>query len=454
MQNGIDPAVTSPTEYRQLARDIFSELIAIDTTEASGDVTAAGQVVARRLLAAGLPEDDVTQVGPHPRKMNLVARLRGSGARGPLLLLAHLDVVDADPAEWDTDPFELVEQDGFFYGRGTSDQKAMASIWAANLVRLLNERVVSDRDIILALTADEEGGPQNGAKWLTENRRDLVDAEMGINEGGIGRIKNGRRVSHNLQASEKVYVDFELCARGASGHSSLPTPDNSIYHLAAALGRIAGFTFPVQLGEVARAFFERMSRIETGQVADDMRALLDTGDEAAAARLSEVPQYNGMMRTTCAATRLDAGQSNNTIPQSARAILNCRLLPGTDPDEVARQLAEVIADERLVLTQVKAGKASPPSPLTPEVLGAVERITEEMWPGVPVVPVMGIGATDSLYFRAAGIPMYGVSGIFFDVDDVRVHAPNERLSVSSYFEGQEFLYRLVRALSGQDGTRS
>lgn len=448
MQNGIDPAVTSPAEYRQLARDLFSELIAIDTTEATGDVTAAGQVVARRLIAAGLPEGDVTQAGPHPRKMNLVARLRGSGARGPLLLLAHLDVVDADPAEWSTPPYEMVERDGFFYGRGTTDQKAMASIWAATLVRLLNEGVAPDRDIILALTADEEGGPQNGAKWLTENRRDLVDAEMGINEGGIGRMKEGRRVSNNLQASEKVYVDFELCARGASGHSSLPTPDNSIYHLAAALGRIARFTFPVQLGEVARAFFERMSRIEAGPMADDMRALLDTGDPDAAARLSEVPQYNGMMRTTCVATRLDAGQGNSTIPQHARAILNCRLLPGTNPEEVARQLVPVIADERLVLTQVSAAKPSPPSPLTPEVVGAVERITEEMWPGVPVIPVMGIGATDSLYFRAAGIPMYGVSGIFFDVDDVRAHAPDERISIRSYFEGQEFLYRLVRALSG------
>lgn len=446
MHNG--PGPTSPQEYRQLARDIFAELIAIDTTDATGDVTPAAQAVARRLHAAGFGEDEVSIVGPHPRKMNLVARLRGTGARGPLLLLAHLDVVDADPAEWSTPPFEMVEKDGFFYGRGTTDQKAMASIWTANLVRLRREGIVPDRDVMLALTADEEGGPHNGSRWLTENRRDLVDAAMGINEGGFGRMKGGRRISNNLQASEKVYLDFELCARGTAGHSSLPTADNSIHHLAAALGRLAGFRFPVQLGEVARAFFERMSRIESGPVADDMRALLATGDAAAAERLSAVPQYNGMMRTTVAATRLDAGQSNNTIPQTARAILNCRLLPGTDPEDVARQLVEVIADDRVTVSQLLAPKPSPPSPLTPEVLDAVEGITEEMWPGVPVVPVMGIGATDSLYFRAAGIPMYGVSGIFLDVDDVRAHAPDERISVAAYYEGQEFLYRLVRALTG------
>lgn len=447
MQNGLDPAATSPAEYRQLARDIFAELIAIDTTDATGNVTTAAETVARRLCEAGFGDDDVTLAGPNPRKMNVVARLRGSGAREPLLLLAHLDVVDADPAEWSTPPYELVEQDGFFYGRGTTDQKAMASIWTATLVRLRREGIVPDRDLVVVLTADEEGGPHNGAKWLTENRRDLVEAAMGINEGGFGRMKAGRRISNNLQASEKVYADFELVARGTAGHSSLPTADNSIYHLSAALGRIAAFRFPVQLGEVARAFFERMSSIESGSMADDMRALLDHGDLEAAERLCVVPQYNGMMRTTCAATRLDAGQTNNTIPQTARAVVNCRLLPGADPEDVARTLVEVIADERVTLSQVKTSRPSPPSPLTPEVVDAVERITEEMWPGVPVVPVMGIGATDSLYFRSAGIPMYGVTGIFLDVDDVRAHAPDERISVAAYYEGQEFLYRLVRALS-------
>lgn len=449
MPNLIEPAApTSPEEYRRLARDIFRELIEIDTTDRSGDVTAAAQAVRVRLMEAGFAEEDVHLAGPHPRKMNLVARMRGSGARGPLLMLAHLDVVDADPSEWQTPPFEFVERDGFFYGRGTTDQKAMASIWAANFIRMRREEIVPDRDLILALTADEEGGEHNGARWLTHERRDLVDAAMGINEGGFGRMRGGRRISNNLQASEKVYLDLELVARGTAGHSSVPTDDNSIYHLAAALGRIAAHPFPVQLGEVARAFFERMSRIESGVMADDMRALLaGTADAEAIARLTAVPQYHGMTRTTWAATRLDAGQSNNTIPQTARAIVNCRLLPGESPDEVARLMREVVADERIEVRQVIAAKPSPPSPLTPEVMDAVESVTGQMWPGVPVVPVMGIGATDSLYFRQAGIPMYGVTGIFLDVDDVRAHAPDERISIQSYFEGQEFLYRLVRALS-------
>ncbi|HEU4885039.1 MAG TPA: M20/M25/M40 family metallo-hydrolase [Longimicrobium sp.] len=449
MQNHIEPAApTSPDEYRKLARDIFRELIEIDTTDGSGDVTEAAEAVARRLREAGFAEEDLSLVGPHPRKMNLVARMRGTGARGPLLMLAHLDVVEADPAEWETPPFQFDERDGFYYGRGTTDQKAMASIWTANLIRMRREGIVPDRDLILALTADEEGGQHNGARWLVQERRDLVDAAMGINEGGYGRIKNGRRISNNLQASEKVYLDLELTARGTAGHSSIPTDDNAIYHLAAALGRIAAYEFPVQLGEVARAFFERMSRVDTGPLADDMRALLaGTADAEAIARLTAVPQYHGMTRNTWAATRVDAGQSNNTIPQAARAIVNCRLLPGESAEAMERLMNEVVADERISVQIAVASKPSPPSPLTPEVMEAVEGVSEAMWPGVPVVPVMGIGATDSLYFRAAGIPMYGASGLFLDVDDVRAHAPNERILIQSYYEGQEFLYRLVHALS-------
>jgi acetylornithine deacetylase/succinyl-diaminopimelate desuccinylase-like protein len=449
MQNHIEPAAaTSPDEYRQLARDIFRELIEIDTTDGSGDVTEAAEAVARRLREAGFAEEDLSLVGPHPRKMNLVARMRGTGARAPLLMLAHLDVVEADPAEWETPPFQFDERDGFYYGRGTTDQKAMASIWTANLIRMRREGTVPDRDLILALTADEEGGQHNGARWLVQERRDLVDAAMGINEGGYGRLKGGRRISNNLQASEKVYLDLELTARGTAGHSSIPTDDNAIYHLAAALGRIAAYEFPVQLGEVARAFFERMSRVDTGPLADDMRALLaGTADADAIARLTAVPQYHGMTRNTWAATRVDAGQSNNTIPQAARAIVNCRLLPGESAEAMARLMNEVVADERVTVATAVASKPSPPSPLTPEVMAAVEGVSEAMWPGVPVVPVMGIGATDSLYFRAAGIPMYGASGLFLDVDDVRAHAPDERILIQSYYEGQEFLYRLVRALS-------
>ncbi|HEX7240363.1 MAG TPA: M20/M25/M40 family metallo-hydrolase [Longimicrobiaceae bacterium] len=449
MDATLDPARTSPPEHRDLARDVFRELIEIDTTDVDGDVTEAAEAVARRLRAEGVPGEDVHVVGPHPRKGNLVARLRGTGERRPLLLLAHLDVVDVRPEEWSTPPFRFVERDGHFYGRGTTDDKAMASLWVATLVRLRREGFAPRRDLILALTADEEGGAHNGAKWLVQERRELVDAEMGINEGGYGRIREGRRLSNQVQASEKVYVDFELEARGTGGHSSLPTRDNPIYLLAAALGRVAAHDLPVKLGEVPRAFFERMAALESGPAADDMRALLrEPPDPEAAARLAAVPQYNGMMRSTWAATRLDAGHSDNTIPQTARARLNCRLLPGESPEELERTLAETIGDDRVSVRMVVRPKPSPPSPLSPELMGAVERITEEMWPGVPVIPVMGIGATDSLYFRQAGIAMYGVSGIFLDVDDVRAHNPDERILVRSFYEAQEFLYRLVRALAG------
>ncbi len=452
MHDALDPPRTPPPEFRELAREVFAELIGIDTTDTSGSVTAAAQAVSRRLCAAGWPAEDVLVAGPDPRKGNLVARLRGTGERRPLLLLAHLDVVDAHPEEWSTPPFELVERDGFFYGRGTTDQKAMASIWVANLLRLRAEGFVPQRDLVVALTADEECGDHNGARWLSQERRELVDAEFGINEGGYGRSRGGRRISNTVQASEKVYADFELEARGAAGHSSLPTPDNAIYHLAAALGRVAAHRFPAYVSEVARAFFGRMSAIESGQVAEDMRALQDDPpDPAAVERLSALPQYNGLIRTTWAATRLDAGVSNNTIPQTARAVVNCRLLPGISPEEVQRTLVEVIADERVEVRPLVAAKPSPPSPLVREVMDPIERITAEMWPDVPVVPTMGIGATDSLYFRQAGIPMYGVSGIFLDLDDTRAHAPDERISVQSYYEGQEFLYRLVKALSGPQG---
>lgn len=452
MADHLDPARTSPPGHRQLARGVFRELVEIDTTDTTGNVTEAAEAVARRLRAAGWAEEDVRVEGPHPRKGNLVARLRGTGARKPLLLLAHLDVVDAHPEEWTTPPFTFAERDGHFYGRGTTDQKAMASIWVANLLRLRAEGWIPDRDLVLALTADEECGDHNGAKWLVTHRRELVDAELGLNEGGYGRMRGGERISNTVQASEKVYADFELVARGTGGHSSLPTPDNAVYHLSAALVRLAAHRFPVSIGEVPRAFFERMSAIESGQVADDMRAVLRTPpDPDAVARLSEVPSYNALLRTTWAATRLEAGHSSNTIPQTARAVVNCRLLPGESPGEVQRTLVEVIADERVEVRPFVAAKPSPPSPLVPEVLGPVERITGEMWPGVPVVPVMGIGATDSLYFRQAGIPMYGVSGLFLDVDDVRAHNPDERIPVRSYYEGQEFLYRLVRGLAGRDG---
>ena len=434
--------------HQQLAREIYKELIEINTTNSVGDNTKAAEAMAARLRAAGFPEEEIHVLGPHPRKGNLVVRMRGSTGREPLLLLAHLDVVEARREDWSVDPFEFLERDGYFYGRGTSDDKAMCAIWIANLIRYKQEGFVPDRDLIVCLTADEEGGGYNGVRWLLRNHRNLIDAACCLNEGGGGRLKNGKRQANAVQLSEKAYFSFRLTVRNPGGHSSIPRKDNAIYRLARGLTRIAEFQFPVHLNEVTRAYFERMSEVETGQMAADMKAIARTPPDAAAAqRLAENPFYNALMRTTCVATRLEAGHADNALPQSAQAVVNCRIVPGESAAQVREALVKVLADEQIEVSPARETSVSPPSPLDPEVIGPIERITEEMWPGVPVVPTMTTGATDGLPMRRAGIPTYGVSGIFKDVDDIRAHGKDERLGVQSFFEGQEFLYRLVRALS-------
>ncbi|GBD32160.1 putative succinyl-diaminopimelate desuccinylase [bacterium HR33] len=439
----------SPETYRQLAKDILKELIEIKTTESEG-TTRAAEAVAARLKAAGFPEADVRILGPVPHKGNLVARLRGRNTgKKPILLLAHLDVVEADPADWSVDPFKFTEQDGWFYGRGTTDDKDEAAIWTANLIRWKQEGYVPDRDIILALTADEEGGPHNGVEWLVQNHRELIDAAFALNEGGGGVIQNGRRLSHNVQASEKVYQSFRLEVTNRGGHSSLPRSDNAIYQLAAALGRIAAYQFPVKLNEITRAFFERTAAIVSPEEAAAMRGILkDPPDPAAVAKLSAIPAYNSRMRTTCVATMLEGGHAENALPQRAAAVVNCRILPGEPPEEVLATLRRVVADPEVKITPIAEAKPSPPSPLTPEIMGAIEEITQEMWPGVPVIPTMSTGATDALYLRRAGIPVYGVSGVFGDIDDVRAHGRDERIHSTWFFDGLEFGYRLVKRLTG------
>ena len=455
---------------RQLLVDIYRELVETNTTDSAGDNTAAAEKMAARLRAAGFPAEDV-QVVVHPgnaKKGNLVARLRGTGARRPILLLAHLDVVEARREDWspDLDPFKLTEREGFYYGRGTVDDKAMAAIFVANLIRYRREGLRPDRDIVVALTADEEGGGFNGASWLVRNRRELVDAEFGFNEGGGGRERQGRPLFNGVQASEKFSRNFTLEVRNKGGHSSLPVRDNAIYTLAAGLERLSKFDFPVSLNEVTRAYFERMAAVETGQAAGDMKALVRSAgaDAGAAARLSETAFYNSVMRTTCVATRVEAGHANNALPQTARANVNCRILPHESPADVQATLVRVLADPKISVTMPAPSRARqegqapaaaserPPaarqtSPLDPRVMGEIERITAEMWPGVPVVPMMGTGATDSQPFRQAGIPMYGVSGLFTDIDDVRTHGKDERIAARRLYEGQEFLYRLVKSLS-------
>ena len=438
--------------HQELAREILRELIEIDTTNSKGDNTAAAQAMANRLLAAGFPAEDVQVLAPVDRKGNLVARYRGrDSGRKPLLLLAHIDVVEADPADWTLDPFTFIEQDGYYYGRGTTDDKDEAAIHIANFIRLKEEGYQPDRDIIVALTADEEGGPNNGVQWLLENHAELIDAEYALNEGGGGSMKNGIHVANAVQASEKVFQSFILESTNPGGHSSLPIKDNAIYHLADALVRIRNYDFPVSLNEVTQLFFARSAELEGGDLANAMRGVLQSPpDSSSIAYLEDTPYYNSRLRTTCVATMLDAGHAENALPQRARATVNCRVLPGASIDAVHDTLETVIGDPKVSVTRIADAKPSPPSPLTEEMLGAIEAITEDMWPGVPVIPTMSTGATDGLYLRIAGIPVYGVSGLFGDIDDVRAHGQNERIRIESYFEGQEFLYRLTKDLTRTD----
>jgi acetylornithine deacetylase/succinyl-diaminopimelate desuccinylase-like protein len=445
-------AAQSPTltPDQALARDIFRELIEINTTHSVGNTTVAAAAMAKRLRDAGFAASDVQVVGPRPKNQNLVARLHGTGARKPLLLLAHLDVVEARREDWSVDPFTLLERDGFFYGRGTSDIKDGAAIWVATLIRLKRENFKPDRDVILALTAGEESSEDyNGVEWLLANRRDLVDAEYCINaDAGDPQIKNGKRIARTVQASEKVFQSYQLEVHNPGGHSSLPIKDNAIYRLAAALVRVSRYDFPVDINEVTRAYFTQSAAIESGRVGADMRAVLATPpDSGALARLSTEPWYNASLRTTCVATLLNAGHAENALPQMAQATVNCRILPNESPDDIRQTLIRVIADSMVAVTPVAPAKPSPPSPLTPAVMTPINRVTAELWPGVPTVPVMETGATDGLYLRNAGIPTYGVSGVFLDIDDVRAHGRDERIAVGAFYDALPYTHALVKALS-------
>jgi len=438
---------------QRLAREIFQELVDINTTDSAGSTTLAAEAMARRLRDAGFPAEDIHVLGPEPRKGNLVARLRGSGARRPLLLLAHLDVVEAKREDWSFDPFKFAEQDGYFLGRGTADDKAMAAIFVANLIRYKQEKFVPDRDIILALTADEERGdaPTNGVDWLLKSHRNLLDAELALNEGGGVSLRDGKPVVSRLQVSEKISVMYRLEVKNPGGHSAAPTRDNAIYRLAEGLARLAKHAFPVKLTEATRAFFERMAGLESGQDAEDMRAIArDPWDTSAAARLSTRPSYNAQLRTTCVATRLDAGIAKNALPPLARATVNCRVLPGESVPEVQRTLTNVLGDDKIAVIQMEDYTLSPPSPLRPDIVQTIERLTAEFWPGAPLVPVMSTGATDSRFLRNAGIAAYGHSGLAAESFDNRAHGKDERLAVKSFFDGLGYQYRLVKALSSGD----
>ena len=431
---------------QQEAREILKELIGINTTNSSGDNTRAAQATAARFRAAGYPESDIRVLVPDrfPRKGNLVVRLRGTGPARPVLFIGHLDVVEALRSDWSFDPFQLTELDGFFYGRGTSDMKGDDAVLVSTFLRLKREGYRPSRDLIVALTSDEEGGPSNGVDWLVKNHHDLIDAEYCINlDGGGGHIKNGKHLFMAVQAAEKVFLTFKLEAKNPGGHSSRPSKDNAIYRLADGLSRLGRFDFPVHLFDVTRASFERAAPLYPGQLGDDMKRVVEQ-DPAVIGRLSALPPWNAQLRTTCVATMLSGGHAENALPQTATAVVNCRLLPVDSAGEVEKMLNRVLADPEIKVSVMTPAKPVAYKPMNPQVLAAITRATAKVWPGLPVIPGMSTGASDGIYLISAGIPTYGVSGIFTDEDDNRNHGKDERILVKSFYDAFEFAYDLVR----------
>ena len=439
-----------PAADQALAREIFQQMVEVKSGFTTGATTPIVEAVAARLKAAGFPASDIFVGGAIPRKANVVVRFHGSGARKPLLLLAHIDVVEAKREDWTTDPFTFLEKDGYFYGRGTSDDKAQAAVWVANLIRYKREGFRPNRDLIVALTADEEGGgPYNGVDWLLQHHRDLIDAEYAINEGARGEIIDGKRVSNDVSLSEKIYADFRLEVRNKGGHSARPVADNAIYHLAGALYRLSTFTFPFRLNDVTRAYFRQLAKIEKGPLASDLTKVAE-GDEAAMRRVAaSSPPLNAMLRTTCVATQIEGGHATNALPQLAAANVNCRILQVDSVDDVLQALKKVAADDQVVFSIKTNEGPSPVSPMRPDVIKAFERVTDTLWPGAITLPTMAVGGSDGRYLRVAGIPTYGVQGFFLDRDDVRAHGRDERMLVRSFYEGQTFLYEFVKALASE-----
>ena len=449
-------AGTMPPEADQrLALDIYKQMVEIRSGFTTGATTPVVEAVAGRLKAAGFPASDIFIGGAIPKKANLVVRFHGTGAKKPILLLAHTDVVEAKREDWSTDPFQFIEKDGYYYGRGTADDKAQAAVWVANLIRYKREGFKPDRDIILALTADEEGGgPYNGVDWLLKNHKDLIEAEFALNEGGRGELLDGRRISNDIQAAEKWYVELRLEVTNKGGHSSQPVPDNAIYHLAGALVRLGQFAFPMKTNEVTKAYFAEMSKIEKGSLQADLAQVaegspVELSGEAMERVAKLSPQWNCMLRTTCVATELEGGHAKNALPQLAAANVNCRVMPDDSLEYLQSTLKRVIADDQVIIKVDNMEANAPGSPLRADVMHAMNRVTDTMWPGVTVLPFMSTGATDGRSLREAGIPTYGVQGFFNDRNDNRAHGRDERMMVKSFYEGQTFLYELVKNLASQ-----
>jgi len=437
-----------PEAEKRLAHDIYKEFIEIQSGYATGATTPVAEVAAARLKAAAFPDSDIFIGGAIPKKANIVVRYRGTGARRPILLLAHTDVVEAKREDWTMDPFQFNEKEDYFYGRGTGDDKAQAAVWIANLIQYKKEDLRPDRDIIVALTADEEGGgPYNGVDWLLKNHRNLIDAEFALNEGGWGEMAGGKRISNDLQVSEKYVLNFRLEVHNKGGHSSLPVADNAIYHLAGALLGISKLEFPLKTNEITAAYFQKLAQIESGAMKDDLANVAAGSQESMRRVAGASPAWNATLRTTCVATMLEGGHAVNALPQLAAAMVNCRVLPEDSPEYVHDMLQKAAADGQVTFKMLSSRTKTPASELRPDLLRAVTRLTDKFWPGVPTLPIMVMGATDGAYLRAAGIPTYGIQGFFFDRDDIRFHGRDERMSVQSFYEGQAFLYELVKALS-------
>ena len=441
-------AAGPPTPGEKRLEDILTELIAIDTSPA-GSTTVAAEAMAKRLRAGGLPAADVEVLGPSAKRKNLVARLRGTAgaAKKPILLLAHLDVVVANKEDWTVPPYQLTRRNGWLYGRGTTDDKHMAAAFVAILLDLVEAKAKLDRDVVVILTADEESGDDNGVDWLLKNHRAKIDAELAINEGGDGARRGGKPLANELQASEKVYQTYVVEAAHPGGHSSLPPPETAITRLVRALDRIGKHKFPLTDSPVARGLLRELAKTEKGAVAARLEAGA-RGNRGAQTKLAAAdPYFNALLRTTCVATRLEAGHADNALPQRAKATLNCRILPGQEPAKLLATLLQVTSDPSITIVPKAVAIASSPSPLSPLIVGAVERATAAVWPGVPVMPSMSTGATDGLYLRNAGIPTYGTSGMMGDVEDIRAHGQDERIDERALRDGYKYLGILVRDLA-------
>jgi acetylornithine deacetylase/succinyl-diaminopimelate desuccinylase-like protein len=455
-----------PAGDKSLAREIFQQLVETNTTDSIGSTTLAADAMRKRLLEAGFPESDVVVLGPNDRKGNMVARYRGrpGSSLKPVLVICHIDVVEAKRSDWTTDPFQFVEKDGYFYGRGTQDMKDSDAAMVETFIRLHREGFVPDRDIILALTADEEGGKSNGVDWLLKNHRDLIDAEFVINpDAGGPELEKGKAISMGVEATEKLYADFRVTATNPGGHSSLPRPDNAIYHVADALGRLEHSPFPLETNEVTRSYFAAASKTEKGQLAADLVAVSGpVPDPAAAQRLSKDMIYNSLLHTTCVATMMSAGHAPNALPGSAVANVNCRIFPGHSQEEIRQDLIRIFADPTLTVQYVTdAGevfdkgsdrKSMAPPPLNPAVFKPLEATVQSIWPGIPVIPEMETGASDSIYTMNAGLPSYGFSGMGVDRDDDRAHGRDERIRVVDFYTGVQFEYLYLKALTTQPTT--